>query len=290
MDVIASEPHYRAHLEPIAALADADVTLVASYKDLVTARRRGADRIVLAQHGAGQSYGGDPRSALHPAYAGGEDNGDVGLFLVPNQHAAQRWRAAYPRTCIRVVGCPKLDAIPPKTIDPLDDHPVVAVSFHSDLAISPEARSAFAWYRTAVVGLAERYKILGHGHPRRTDLPKFYRRNGIEWVPDFDEVCRRADVYVCDNSSTLFEFASTGRPVLVMNAPWYRRDVRHGLRYWEGSLVGASVNRPGDLEDAVTDALRDGWRFPREAVIDHVYAYRHGAAQRAADAIMEWAS
>jgi hypothetical protein len=268
-----------------------DVTLVASYKDLVTARRRGAERIVLAQHGAGQSYGGDVRSERHPSYPGGDDNGDVGLFLVPNEHAARRWQEAYRNATVRVVGCPKLDTIPDRQIDPIAPHPVVAISFHSEVRIVPEARSAFAWYARGLPALAERYKVLGHAHPRAAyAVAKTYKRLGIEWVPDFDEVCRRADVYVCDNSSTLFEFAATGRPVVVMNAPWYRRDVRHGLRFWEGSLAGESINRPEELCDAVDDALRYSWGFVREAVVEHVYAYRHGAAQRAADAILEWAA
>jgi hypothetical protein len=297
IDVIASAPHYRAHLAPIVdALAWVDgfldgVTLVASHRDLETARKRGAQRIVLAQHGAGQSYGGDPRSARNPSYPGGDDNDDVGLFLVPNQHAAQRWIERYPRACVRVVGSPRLDTIPPRQLDPLDDHPVIGVSFHWEAAnVSPEARSTFGWYRSVVVELAARYKVIGHAHPKRTDLPRWYSRNRIEHVADFDEVCRRADVYVCDNSSTLFEFASTDRPVVVMNAPWYRRDVDHGLRYWEGAHLGVNVDRPSDLVDGVTEALRDSWHYPREAVVDHVYRYRTGAAQRAAAAIMEWAA
>jgi hypothetical protein len=297
IDVIASAPHYRAHLAPIVdALAWVDgfldgVTLVASHRDLETARKRGAQRIVLAQHGAGQSYGGDPRSARNPSYPGGDDNDDVGLFLVPNQHAAQRWIERYPRACVRVVGSPRLDTIPPRQLDPLDDHPVIGVSFHWEAAnVSPEARSAFGWYRSFVVELAARYKVLGHGHPKALELPRFYSKNQIEHVPDFDEVSRRADVYVCDNSSTLFEFAATGRPVVVLNAPWYRKDVDHGLRFWEGAHLGVNVERPGDLVDGVTEALRDSWGPAREAVVNHVYAYRHGAAERAARAIMEWAS
>jgi hypothetical protein len=264
------------------------VTLVASHRDLQAARKRGAENIVLAQHGAGQSYGGDPKTARNPSYPGGDDNDDVGLFLAPNDHAGDRWRERYPRACVRVVGSPRLDTIPGKQLDVIDDHPVVAVSFHWDPAFSPEAKSAFAWYRTAVARLAERYKILGHGHPKATHLPKFYRRNGIEFVRDFDEVCRRADIYVTDNSSTLFEFAATDRPVVVMNAPWYRRDVHHGLRYWEDASVGLAVDRPGELEDAVTEALRDGRGLTRAAAVAHVYRYRHDAAVRAAEAIIEW--
>jgi hypothetical protein len=299
IDVIASAPHYRAHLAPIVDalpydmlgnLKLAGVTLVASHRDLETARKRGAQRIVLAQHGAGQSYGGDPKSARNPSYPGGDNNDDVGLFLVPNRHAAQRWIARYPGASVRVVGSPRLDTVPCKTLDPLDDHPVVAVSFHWDPYISPEARSAFGWYRSVVVELSKRYKLLGHGHPKRFDLPKWYSRNHIEHVADFDEVCRRADVYVCDNSSTMFEFAATGRPVVVLNAPWYRRDIDHGLRFWEGAHLGVNVDRPGDLVDGVTEALRDSWGPAREAVVDHVYAYRSGAGERAARAIMEWAS
>ena len=123
IDVIASAPHYRAHIAPIVDRFDGmdpeiarrldDVTIVASHRDLETARKRGAQRIVLAQHGAGQSYGGDPKSKRNPSYPGGDDNDDVGLFLVPNEHAAQRWVERYPRACTRVVGSPRLDTIPP---------------------------------------------------------------------------------------------------------------------------------------------------------------------------------
>ena len=58
---------------------------------------------------------------------------------------------------------------------------------------------------------------------------------------DFDEVMERSTLYICDNSSTLYEFASTGRPVVVLNAPWFRRDIEHGLRFWEHADVGVSV-------------------------------------------------
>jgi len=282
----ASSPHYASHLDPITRLLPADlgVTVVASYRDLLTARKRGAQRIVLAQHGAGQSYGGDPTSALHPSYPGGDDNEDVGLFLVPNEHAAQRWRERYPRACVRVIGSPRLDTLPARDSGGEDVPPTVAVSFHFDPHVSPEAKSAFAWYRSAIPLLAERFNVIGHGHPKATHLPAFFRRNRIEYVPSFDEVCRRADIYVCDNSSTLFEFAATRRPVVVMNAPWYRRDIDHGLRFWGTSGVGIAIDHPRDLIDAVTSAPRYG----DVRLLDQVYAYPRGGARRAADAILDW--
>jgi hypothetical protein len=111
-------------------------------------------------------------------------------------------------------------------------------------------------------------------------------------VPDFADVCRRADVYVCDNSSTLYEFASTGRPVVVLNSPQYRGTVNHGLRFWDAAHVGLHA-WPGDnLGDVVERALQDPpkAREDREDALDIVYAYRTGGAQRAADAIVRWVS
>ena len=109
-------------------------------------------------------------------------------------------------------------------------------------------------------------------------------------MPDFDDVLRRADVYACDNSSTLYEFASTGRPVVVLNAPWYRHDANHGLRFWDASGVGVTSYEPGRPAGRASSAAADiVTRRVRGTALDIVYAYRTGAAQRAADAIAAWA-
>lgn len=283
MKVIASWPHYADHLRPIAALLpDLDVTLVASYHDLVTARRSSSP-IVLVQHGCGQSY-----SDNRPSYPGGDDNHGVGLFLTPNEHSAGRWRSAYPKARVEVVGSPRLDSLPRRQPGP----PTVAISWHWEGMHTPEARSALAWYRGVLPELTRTFTVIGHGHPRRRDLDRLYSNLGIEYVRAFDEVCERADVYVCDNSSTLYEFAATGRPVVVLNAPWYRRDADHGLRFWEAAAVGVQVDDPADLVMAVARALdlRDDDVSAREAALDVVYTQREGAAQRAADAIVDWAA
>ena len=309
---IAAKAHHRAHIAPVARLLgiDADhmqrriagpddVALIASYGDLKSARRDGYRRIILMQHGAGQSYGGDRRTARHPCYAGGDDNDDVGLFLVPNEHAADRWAQRYPGVDVQVVGCPRLDALPERSVHNatagvgMASPPVVAFSWHWDGYACPEWRSAFDWYRHELVKLARdpAIKVLGHQHPNRRDIGEWYRRHGIEFTADFDEVLRRADVYACDNSSTLYEFASTGRPVVVLNAAWYRPDVNHGLRFWDAAQVGINVASPEDLHGAVQHSVDAGWwtERSREAALDIVYAYRTGAAQRAADAIAAWA-
>lgn len=282
--IVARHPHYEAHLRPVHdLLGETDVTLVASYGDLVEAERQGARRIVLMQHGIGQSY-----SDRNPHYPGGKGNDAVGLFLAPNDHAAGRWRAAYPRARVEVVGSPRLDDLPRRQLSPLEAGPVVAVSWHWDAYHHPESRSAFDFYRSALPALAERFTVIGHGHPRRRDMARKWAKLGIEYVPDFDDVCRRADVYVADNTSTLYEFASTGRNVVVLNAPFYRREVEHGLRFWEASHVGINVNEPDQLLRAVEFALSADDNGAREDALSIVYGVRTNGASAAATAIRDW--
>lgn len=272
--------------------------LVASWGDVQTARRAGRTQIARIEHGIGQSYAGDPHAhaATHESYAGGKGQEGVGLFIVPNQHAADRWRRAYPPSSVVTVGSPKID-VPPAYER---DGEVIAVSTHFDARVCPETRSAWPLYRDAMVDLAKRRRVIAHGHPRIAfEVSQWARRHDIEFVGSFREVQRRAAVYVCDNSSSMYEFAAMGRPVVVLDLPTgrikgigYRRDVDHGLRFWEAADVGVRIDDPADLPEAVRIALVDppGIRANREAALDIVYAYRDGrAAARAAAALLQWA-
>jgi hypothetical protein len=266
--------------------------LVASSGNLAHARLQGRTRRAIMEHGCGLSYGGDPKSvAAHsPSYAGG-DGRDAELFLHPGPHPAARDRRRYPAARVEVVGCPKLDTLPAREPDGI---PTVAVSFHWDTNIAPETRSTFIHYRNdlALVARDADFRLLGHGHPRIFDrLEPWYRRKGITPVRDFADVCRLADVYVVDNSSTLYEFASTGRPVVVLNAPFYRRHIDHGLRFWQAADVGENVNDPSHLGEAVRRALAhpELSRRGREHALDLVYDRRPGAAERAARVLEDWA-
>jgi hypothetical protein len=260
-------------------------TLVMSYGDLRSATMAGRHRLALGQHGAGQSYSTD-----HPAYPGGRSQGNVGLFLVPNEHAAARSRAAYPRARVAVVGCPKLDHLPAR--EP-GDGPVVALSFHWDgPMIAPELRSSWLYYRGALPSVARTFRVIGHAHPKAMGrVERHYRAAGIEVVSSFTDVLRRADVYVCDNSSSLFEFAATGRPVVVLNMPQYRRNVEHGLRFWAAAGVGVNCDVPGRLGKSIAAAITDPpeAREAREAAVDLVYQPRTGGAELAARALLDWA-
>ena len=255
--------------------------VVASFEDLRTARYLGRVTALL-EHGAGQTYG--DRHASNP---GGIDRAGCRLFLCPSDRVAEANRKAYPDVPAVVVGCPKLDGVggfrDPETPDR------VAVSFHWNNPQAPESRWAFPHYSEAVKRLPP--GSLGHGHPRAWRfLDRFYRFAGLESVAEFSEVLERAAVYVCDNSSTLYEFAAIDRPVVVLNAPGYRRDVDHGLRFWELADVGVQCDQPEDLPAAIATALEDPpeQAEKRRLAVAAVYPALDGqAAQRAAEALRE---
>jgi hypothetical protein len=288
---ISGQAIRRSSPPPKARKGDGPLAFVTSIGDTKVARRLGYRRFVSMEHGAGQAYNGVRSThARHPSYAGGLDRDDTELFLCPNDYSADLWRAAYPDARVEVVGSPRLDDLPRREPGP---GPVVAISFHWPAHVAPEAGTALGWYVKALPELAEAYTLIGHAHPKG-DWPRrmerHYRRAGIEFVPDFDEVCRRADVYLCDNSTTLFEFAATGRPVAVLNSPAFRRHVNHGLRFWDAAEVGVNVERPGDLIAGVAEALQDApeRQEAREAALRLVYGRRSGAAAYAATVILDW--
>lgn len=163
--------------------------------------------------------------------------------------------------------------------------PVVAVSFHWDGSrVCPEAGNAWPYFRHGLPALAERYTVLGHGHPK--GLFRFrrdYDALGIEVVEDFEEVLARADCYVNDCSSTMYEFACVDRPVVVCNAPWFRRDVDYGIRFWRWSDVGVECNGPGTLADSVALALEDraDQAAKRRGAVVDLYPYLGESAARA---------
>ena len=287
--VAASRPHTAVGRSPAPS---PQPILVASASDL---NRVGSRPVVFAEHGAGQTYLG----VTDPAYAGGVGRERVTLFLCPNQAVADTNLARYPQASVVVVGSPRVEWLsrlrgdgpllsPSSGVTP---PPTVAVSFHWQCTITPEARSAFGWYEPALPDLCERFHILGHGHPRIvTRLAKYWAGWGAETVTSFDEIVRRADLYVVDNSSTLFEAAAVGIPVVVLNAPWYRRDVEHGLRFWEYADIGPQVNHPEGLVTSVTEALVTGQDYAgrRDMVTSHVYSLIDGAAHSAAKAILHF--
>lgn len=273
--------------------------VVANISDAMTKTEYSWLRLILVNHGAGQSYIGEG-GKRNKSYAGGYGRHNVALFLNPNDYSNKLDEMKYPYAEHIVVGCPKMDEWHLKTlsnqINKWDgkSKPVIAISFHWDCHVVPETRSAWEHFKSAISGLADNkdWIVLGHGHPRILDeLSVVYESCGIEVVRRFDDVLERANLYVADHMSTLYEFASTDRPVVVLNAPWYRRDVNHGLRFWDCANVGVNCNSPGSLIKKIYEALEDSeeQKKMREDAVNTVYKYRDGqAAQRSVEVIEEY--
>jgi glycosyltransferase involved in cell wall biosynthesis len=333
VDAYASQPHFLDHIAPLWRALDDRIrgTFLVDRSIASHARRRGIDaqagtshqlrgrtgpvlvagvgdlrrvarrrRAIYMEHGAGQTY-----LTKHHSYAGGGGRSAVGLFLNPSARVEGLNRAAWPSAAQATIGSPRLDrfhgeaARTAARFPAAKRRPTIAVTFHWDCLVVPETRGALAHYRPALEQLAAGpWEVIGHGHPRLFDdgaarLRQAYAQVGIRIEEDLEEVLEQADVLAADNTSALFEFASTGKPVVVMNAPWYRRDVQHGMRFWEYADIGVQVDDPSELAAALGEALADrpARRRRREEISTRVYANRDGTAAAAgAAAIAEWLS
>lgn len=266
------------------------VMVMARGRDL---KRDKHDVRVLLEHGVGQTYSG----AHNDSYSDGERPW-IDLHLVPSERVAQMSGEN-----AVVVGCPKMDRfhalsaprLPPGGMRP--PNPCVAFTWHWDgSAVAPEAGTAFYEYRDALAALAATpdrgYDIIGHAHPRiQHEAFPWYERAGIRVARTLDEVFNSAHVLVCDNSSAMFEFASLDRPVVVVNASTYRKDVSHGGRFWEWAGVGVQVDQPDMLDFAIHETLKRGTtscEARRREIVRECYGYLDGhCAERAAAAILE---
>jgi glycosyltransferase involved in cell wall biosynthesis len=239
------------------------------------------------EHGAGQAYVG----VRNRSYAGGPGRGKVSLFLCPSERVAALNRATNPNTPAVVVGSPRVDVL--RRIERQPGPTTVAIAFHWRCRVCPEAGTALDHYKASLAALRERLgvdgiELIGHGHPRAAaELGPLYAKAGVEWVPSFEDVVRRASCFVADNSSTIFEAAACDIPVVLLNCPQYRRDVNHGLRFWDEADVGVQCDGPGDLFERISWALTDSLvqHARRLATSQRVYPFPGEAAVRAATAL-----
>lgn len=248
--------------------------------------------VALVEHGCGLTYVGDrngPRIRQKSFLVPGTQGDIVNLHIVPNKRVGKMYREYYPLSDIAVVGCPKLDKWHTQNGWKLHDPIRVCISTHFDLKRCNETRSAWPWMKHGVKALQDSgYEVITHCHPRGREkyCPEF-EEMGLTFLPNFDEVLEYADVYIADCTSTIYEFASTGRPVVCYNAPIYRKHINHGLRFWE-DIPGPQCDRPEDMPKAVNEAIE----FPsdkRESVLRHVYHKMDGkAAERAVNALVKW--
>lgn len=253
--------------------------------------------VIYVEHGAGQTYAGE--WADHPSYSGGRDRDRVALFLTLNGTTAERERAQYPNAAVAVIGSAHLDALASavgalrSTVGPGQSSPrsgpTVAFAWHWRCELFPETRTAFPHWVPAVRALARagHWRVVGTGHPRVfSELVRHYTKMDVHAVADLAEAIAHADVVAFDNTSAGYEAAALGIPVVALNAPWYRKDVHHGLRFWD-QIPGPDLDDPADLPAGLAEAPR--WATRRDEVAAQVYPpeTRGRAAVLAAAAIRE---
>ena len=282
------------NVSAIACAPPTDVAplFVSAYGDLQIAKRQSPQRpFIMMEHGVGLTP-----SDGHAGYAGGTGlRRQVDLFLAPNEFIRKKTQHALPGVAQVVVGTPKLDDWRRKMhIRERPAKPIVCISFHwNGERVSREAGNAFLHYRDVLDELAHQddFTLIGHGHPKYMwFLKQEYGARGIEVVEDFEEVMVRADLYVNDCSSTMYEFCVTRKPVVILNAPWFRRDVNLGIRFWEYTDIGPQVEEPGMLLSAIRNQLcpeeSGKWKLEREKMVRDLYPFLGCSAQRAAGAIL----
>lgn len=274
-------------------------TIVAGGADIAAC---GSRPVVMLEHGAGQTYVGVDTVS----YSGGAGRDRVALFICPNEMVAVRNHARYPTALSVVVGAPHIDRAARRR-DTAESTaiaarlaatrrsptaPVVAVTFHWDAAgIAPEAGTGWHTWSWPMTRLAAAgYNLLGHAHPRIAhELIPWWEQMGVPAARDARTVLRLADVVVADNTSMLYDAARLDIPVVVLDCPFYRRDVDHGLRFWKFADVGIRISDPAGLADAIDAAIADPpyLRDRRRAIAMDVYPWiGDDAAGRAAAAIM----
>lgn len=252
-------------------------------------------KVILVNHGVGQTYS-DGRGLHHSGYSGGEGRERVVLNLCPSERDADVCRSLGQQAV--AIGVPYLDGFhdgfpPLSASEPVT---TVAFSFHADISVVAETQWAFPHYEAELTNIIRRedrpFDIIGHGHPRMySHFRTWWARRKVPYVESWWDVMEEADLYVCDNSSTLYEFASTGRPVLVLNAPWYRRDVEHGMRFWS-HIPGMEVDEPEQLYPSILAAIDDSPIIAKRRADAVDYAYGDlcdgKATERAVNAVADF--
>ena len=305
VDFFASHPHYIDHAAPVyLALGDlagsfrvpdhltehlfaygienkstdpANPLVFLSYGEL-SRLPKNAGLIFLA-HGAEQPYDGRGHLPRIPTLR----------LVLTNPTMESLLKRANQQAEVVSVGCPKLDRFHGRDF-PRNDPPVIAFSHHWNQKNRPETSSAWEWSRQAIAdfALSTDYTVLIHKHPAdKRPIEAWAKSIGCEFVADFAQVLERADCYVADNTSTLYEFAATDRPVVCLSPPQYRRAKHHGLRFWNampGIDCGVISHLPAVIDEALAD--NDHRKAQRRSAVEAAYGVVDGrATERAADAI-----
>jgi hypothetical protein len=240
----------------------------------------------MMEHGIGHTFG----TPAHPDGKGKRDY--VSLFLPPNEYTKRKIQVVRPDVPCIPIGTPKMDQYVNRAEHVSNEPPIVAIGFHHGDRRKGERGSAFEHYKEILPELHKRYRLLAYSHPLSEAVHRpIYEQHGIPYTSDFSTVMNTADICINDLSSALYEFLVTWRPVVVLDAPWFRKDVHWGIRFWDYSDIGINVWQPEDLPAAIDKTLLYHETIciseRRKAIID-LYPYLGIAARQAAAVLVRY--
>lgn len=262
-----------------------DPVLVAGFSDAHTVRPR---PVVLVNHGAGQTYAATKGAE---SFSGGPGRERVVLHLEPGPLASRASDAA--GHAYAEVGMPLLD--PWHHTRPIPQAGLVVVALHHNGRGTPEQMSAWTHFERGFKAMvADGLNVVGHGHPRGWErTANRWRQMGVQPVSSFAAVLDSAALLITDISSAGPMFASTGRPVVWISAPWHVSAPESGGRFhdWTRAVeaVGGHVTDPAELPDVVRRHLARPHvlvEAQRRIVDDVFHACDGHSAQRAAAEIV----
>jgi len=78
---------------------------------------------------------------------------------------------------------------------------------------------------------------------------------------------------------------------VILNPPWYRRDMEWGMRFWDYADTGPNVEHPADMVNTVASVIDDDiWVERRREVADLVYENVPGSTAHATEAVVHLSS
>lgn len=230
-----------------------DVVMVAGFADVAATRGR---RTIYVEHGAGQSYLG-ARGQTSSYYHGGEHPDNVIGYIGPRQDVIDSW--GRPGFATGSPICDPYELFSPAT------QPTAAITFHWNAAPPhrvgvPEAGTAYEHFQPHLRRIVDHlnvngWRVLGHYHPQFKHMSGRWALLGVEEVPDAKRIRTEAHLLIADNTSLMYEMMYLGRDVIALNAPEWRRDVEHGLRFWEWA-PRVQADDADQLCDVITDIPR----------------------------------